>query len=184
MNGARKLVKDFVMPFIQHGYRVLDVCCGDAWLKEHVLEAGALWSGIDKTSTTSEPKSIHLADLGDVATWELLLNIFPNQHVVVSSWGLQHLLGEEALGWSLVHRLLAPRGLFLYVGRWFEYASREMGRGDPLNGHSVMSISALAMTTGFEVIDTRIYRYHDSGYESVSPCHSANALCVAMRKLQ
>lgn len=192
MNGARQLARDFIQPRLTRGDDVLDVCCGDCWLKPVVERAEAHWWGVDLQQPPSSiygsaPRSHHTGPLDVTARGRFhamnLLHIhrgfFPASQfdVIASVWGLQHLLGGEANVWNALRAAVKPHGSFLYVGRYADFPGRETGRQDPLNGYSLHALQGLALATGWELRTISLYQYEGDHYElrDNGPCNAFTA---------
>ena len=181
MNGARQLVRDEIIPLISRGDRVLDICCGDCWLREYVIDRGAYWQGIDVQKAPAGVSGHHQANVA-----ELHLADLGKHELVVSSWGLQHLMGEEALGWLVAAKCLAPDGRFVYIGRWMADAGRELRPIDPLNAYSIPSLRGLALACGLVITSWRTYQYEGENYieAPVTSEIRPNALVAIMEHIQ
>lgn len=174
MNGARKIALDAVNGVIQDGDIVLDVCCGDGWLRSLVNEHNGRWIGIDIK-----------AGQGIIADLSRMSPLVSGVNLAVSAWGLQHLCDREAFAWMTVHDCMADGGLFLYIGRYSQACIREVDRDDPLNGYSEGGIDGLAIATGFMIEALDLYQYER---DRVLECndrelrHRANTIVARMRK--
>jgi SAM-dependent methyltransferase len=157
MHGSRKLALDFIAPYLKPGLRVLDVCCGGAWLMEHVHAAGATYFGIDLKATNNE-----LTARVDVTRTPWPCGQFD---LAVSCYGTQHLLGDEALAWREARN---HSDKFIVIGRYFDAApAREMNREDPLTGYNHSGVDALALATGWrKPRDFSIFCYHNETFQT------------------
>jgi len=155
MHGSRQLALDFIKPYLKPGLRVLDVCCGGAWLMEHVHAAGGVYFGIDKRAKNCEVTERH-----DVTQIPWIVGQFD---LAISVYGMQHLLGDEAIAWREARRH-AKR--MIVVARYDVETKREMNREDPLNGYSHSSLSGLALATGWSVKEFKGVTYNENGYYS------------------
>lgn len=157
MHGSRRLALAFIAPHLRAGQRVLDICCGSAWLMEHVHAAGGTYFGIDWKATTNAATMKH----------DLTRTPWPcgQFDLAVTVYGTQHLLGDEAVAWREARNHAAR---FIVVGRYFSEApAREMNREDPLTGYNHSGIDALALSTGWrKPRDFSIFCYHNETYQT------------------
>jgi hypothetical protein len=190
VNGARQLARDFIAPLMINGTRVLDVCCGDRWVEKEftkILGNSGHYEGMDKKDhddLTIEfekwPTSITDCDTtgDDEDGWDLILSIY----------GLQHLLAEEARVWTLLRRIARPTTRFAYVGRPALMSWREMDRQDPLNAYSQAGFRGLALASGWSVLSWREFLYSSDGYDEAKDLHvtngNPNAFAALMEPLE
>lgn len=140
--GARKFALGYIAPLMYGMPRILDVCSGDRWVKrEFGYTHGDQYIALDLKDGYDVTKSEDLNPAG--------VDFPPD--LIISIYGLQHLLGEEARVWTLLRRIAKPETKFVYVGRWRENYGREMNRQDPLNAHNLESIGALAFASGWKI---------------------------------
>jgi hypothetical protein len=159
VNGARSLAYDYIAVAIQNtpagkdGVRVImDVCCGDRWIQEKFKLYGEyvgldLKYGCDLTKYDDiNPAHPYLPDL------------------IISCYGLQHLLNEEARVWTILRRIAKPTTKFVYIGRFAVEPGREMSRKDPLNAYNKSALEGLGIASGWRVSDFHRAKYEDSMY--------------------
>lgn len=179
MHAARRFARDYLVDKIQQGQRVLDVCCGDCWLAEHVRERGAVWSGCDLVAPRPLVEGFFELDLAPPPP-RLTYGGFDWYHIAVTVYGTEHLLDHEAEAWIRIREALCPGGRFIWIGRRRIISGREMGRDDPLNGYSVEGVHALAMATGFSVIETLTAKY--DGDKLAYQVAESNTMAVLMER--
>lgn len=181
MNGARQLAHKALSESVRPGDRVIDVCCGDCWARQRVIEIGAEWHGVDNRRP---PASVPYFRQADLAQWSSWSNAWGSQHfdVAVTLWGMQHLMGREAVAWVGVHQVLRQGGPFVYVGRHRTHPTRETNRQDPLNGYDHRGVTALAIATGFDVVRFETFQYTSDAFSQCGE-EQANAFIAMMRRL-
>ncbi len=171
MNGARRLARDFIAPMMRLGLRVLDICGGDEWVWKEFPE-------------------IHYENLDGRAGTDLVRDpwyeraILPD--LILSIYGLQHLLAEEARVWTLLRRIAKPSTKFVYVGRYIVSARRETNREDPLNGYDCGSFGGLALASGWKVKRFDVFYYEGDVYRiQDSECpYVGNAFAAILEPLE
>lgn len=157
MTGARKLAFDYIQQFSNPNICVLDVCCGDAWAGSAIRYL--TYSGLDIKDGRD------LTREGPNAELQVQYNYLPPD-LILSIYGLQHLLSEEARCWTLLRRIAKPTTKFVYVGRFRHLnPGREMGRADPLNAHDWSTIRGLGLASGWKIADFRQFEYWEDGYK-------------------
>lgn len=155
MTGARRFARDYIAPLMRPGLRVLDVCCGDGWVFREWPEI--LWRGDDRKRGR---------DLTDWAQEKLALEVWKdlNPDLIISVFGLQHLLSEEARVWTLLRRIAKPETKFVYVGRYRQIPCRETDREDPLNAYNSYAFDGIALASGWKVVDFKTAIYDGERY--------------------
>jgi hypothetical protein len=181
MTGARKLACDYIRPLIKSSpFIVIDVCCGDAWPKQEFGLDGKLgghYIGLD------------VKDGADITTYDQLNPCFPySPDLILSIYGLQHLLSEEARVWTLLRRIAKPETKFVYVGRYSSSPRREVDRQDPLNAHSIHSLEGLALSSGWRITEHETYRYDGDSYRTddypiMGSRVDTNAFCATLEPI-
>src|SRR3990167_4206540 len=152
MIPARQLAYEFITSRIPNGSRVLDVGAGSAPLAGILaardcdvtaidLDYPALEVGLKSSPAKYAIKQVDLS----ARPWP----VEGQFDAITAVYSLQHLLSDEAEAWLEIRRLLKPRGLFLYIGRYLPWTARESSRGDPLNATEIEGIRALGQATGF-----------------------------------
>lgn len=163
MTGARQFARDFIAPFVNDPHaRVLDVACGDQWLKSLVYDRDHNYLGLD----------IKLGhDLRQDDWWnsDFVRSFGPD--FITTVYGIITLLGEEARVWTVLRRLAKPTTNFIHVGSYEKPARRWLDRGDPINRHDENSIKGLAFASGWRVDRFLLARYDGEEYYCISENH-------------
>ncbi len=174
MTGARKFARDYIaqqLPAPGSG-RILDVCCGDRWVLSEFPQLYAEgYVGLDLKDGFDVRREGVLPGLGDVAP-----------ALILSVYGLQHLLHEEARVWTLLRRIANADTRFIYVGRWYPSPRVEKERADPLNAHCLTGIGGLGLASGWETRKWALARYNENDYEITQ--QNPNAFAVTLEPIR
>lgn len=161
MHGARMLARDYIHPLITSPEtRVLDVCCGDKWVQREMPTCQ--YFGMDKTLG----HDLVELDSEFCDGWQ---EDGQSPDLILSIYGLQHLLNEEARVWTLLRRIAKPTTKFVYVGRWSEHSGRETSRQDPLNSYSSEGLRGLASASGWKIVEFKTFLYSEHRYFELLP---------------
>lgn len=179
MNGARRIALNFIEPHLHRAdvKSVLDLCCGDCWLRDHVIRAGKAWNGVDARKTP-----VHGMIQMDMAIEPGARRLPRDFDLIVSVYGTQHMLNREANAWLLAREVIKSDGAMLIVARQYQSSRREMGRQDPLNGYSWEGLRGLALATGFQIAQFDTYRYQGNDYWPEAE-DNANAFCAVLKPI-
>lgn len=185
MNGARKLAYDYILPLVTSGQRVLDLGAGSAPLAGMMAAKGcdvvALdYSGLDLLKAVSVTDARYIIEECDCTRGIH----YPDADfdLVVAVYSVQHMLGRQAFVWSEVARVLKPGGQFVHIGRYRPDAPvLETNRQDPLLADNKQTIIALALTSGLQIDDLRVYQYDATSYREARN-NEANAIVARMVK--
>lgn len=150
MTGARKLARDYIARYLDRNkvMDVLDLCSGDGWT--HTEFNFKNYQGLDITSGPDLRNEKRLPH----GPFDLILSIY----------GLQHLMADEAHVWALARRIATQATRFIYVGRYMDFPRREVGRADPLNGYDHAGLGGLALATGWLVAYFGAFTYAGDEY--------------------
>jgi hypothetical protein len=176
MTGARLLARDYIASMMKPGVRVLDVCCGDGWVVEEFR--GLQYVGMDKK--IGHP--IQDLDAEFCRGWVESGNA---PDFILSIYGLQHMLNEEAKAWTMLRRIAAPTTKFVYVGRPALFCRRETDREDPLNAYNHHGLMGLALASGWRVVDYKTGEYEADSFRwrTGLECFECNAFAALMEPI-
>jgi predicted O-methyltransferase YrrM len=161
MHGARQLAVDrLLLELGPDKKKILDVCSGDSEIAGFLEAAGHTVVSVDFDETRG-PKLVR-----DVSvtpwSWAKLREF----DAVVSVYGIQVILGDEAAIWREIRRVLKPFGRFHILGRFAGAgASLEMDRADPLRPDNMYSLKALGFASGLHLTNLNTYLYSPEGYK-------------------
>lgn len=175
MTGARKFARDYLAPILKPDERlVVDVCCGDRWvLQEWPNLLVGKYVGLDVKDGFDVRREGVLPGLGEIAP-----------SLILSIYGTQHLLHEEARVWTLLRRIANADTRFVYVGRYIKDGGREMNRNDPLNGYCHRSLAGLAIASGWKIARFLSVRYDETSYCDSYPFNDENAFAATLEPIQ
>lgn len=177
MNGSHALAHRAMLNFAQPGWRVLDVGAGEATLAAEMQAKGCDVLAIDRDFEKlqrGQHGSTHQIRKVDL-TVDLLWGIESGFDLIVAKYCLQHLLDDEAEAWVRLRLEIKPQGWLMVSGRHKPNGSdREYDRGDPLNGYDESGLRALAMATGWRLIQYDTYWYEGEAWRLAGPAE-ANA---------
>ena len=173
MTGARQFARDYIAPMMTPGIRVLDVCCGDKWVGLDL--PGTHYVGWDKKTGEDLTKM-------DCEVFDGWQKDGQSPDLILSIYGLQHLLSEEARVWTLLRRISKPETRFLYIGSHRRIADRNFRRDDPCNRHSLGTLEGLALASGWKIEHFTRASYTADSY-TLGDGGEENALAATLRPL-
>ena len=187
LTGARSLAYEYILPRVPAGASVLDVGAGRAPLARLLRAVGcrvmAVDSNIDRLSEAhaGQDYPIHAGDvrkgLSGIpgAPWDVIATVYASQHCQ----------GAEARLWANLRDVVAPDGLWLWVGRHTATPRREVGRSDPCNGYGIDGLYTLAHASGWgvESASVRLGWYNGGAFGWTDDLTAASVMCATLRPL-
>lgn len=182
---SRNAAWHYIKPRIQAGWRVLDLGARDCPFTEHMLANGCEVTALD----VEAPRMLAAHERLDKRFQAIVadvreINFKPRFDCVLAVYSLQHMIGYEPAIWCKVREWLKPDGVLIGMARYQANAPQYEGnRDDPLFGHSISTLTALATLSGFQLTDYQLYEY--SGMEFV-PCKDSgrsNAIGFTARRV-
>ena len=182
VHPARALAEKYILERIKPGESVLDLCCGDGWLTEQLRARGCQVVAVDRDLGRLRRIAgdyVRVFDLG-ARVWDFTEDRFD---VVVSVYGIQHMLRRECVAWGQFYDILKPEGTVIMVGRHqYGVPQREIGRADPLNPSNLVTLTAMGLASGLQVLDFETFGYDaEKGWWPEHP-RQANAFCATLMR--
>jgi SAM-dependent methyltransferase len=192
MSGAHRAAYDFILPRVAGNEKVLDLGAGAAPLAGWLAKKGCLVYALDRdgdklTAALRNAGGTYetiIADATDLAFWsDYTAPRAPFFDLIVAVFSIQHMLGRQAFVWSQVAQLLRSGGRFIVAGRNRNDAPRlECDRADPLLAENSLTLTAMAMASGLEVLEIKLVQYWDEQYRKAT-ADAANQYVALLRKL-
>ena len=191
MSGAHRAAYEFILPRVVGNERVLDLGAGAAplagWLAAKGCVVYALDRNGDKLATALRNAGgtyeTIVADATDLAFWsDYTAPRAPFFDLVVAMFAIQHMLGRQAFVWSQVAQLLRSGGRFIVAGRNRKDAPcLECDRADPLLAENSLTLAAMAMASGLEVLEIDFVLYSGELYRKAT-ADTGNQYMALLRK--
>jgi hypothetical protein len=106
--------------------------------------------------------------------------------VITTVYATQHFQGAEARLWADLRSVVAPDGVWLWVGRHATEPGREVaGRADPCNAYGEHGLHALAHASGWDVDpkSEQLAWYDGAAFGWTEDRTAASVMCATLRPL-
>lgn len=187
MNGARRMAVAGLEQVLRnrkvesrHKLSILDLCSGDGEIAEFLEGYGEVFS-VDfdplRSKSTRHPKLIR--DVAYTPWFWAKRNSFD---VVVCTYSMQQIWGDEPAVWREVRRALAPGGLFIVTGRHDARTPHIEYRFDPGRSDTLGSVCAISIASGLHPVEVIPMRYTEGTFYREEDLLQANAYFGVFRK--